>query len=167
VSEPDSLLTELLAETTERLCGFKPDFADVEDFIKQNQDQLVLMPLDEKPVTSVKQSEFKSGVRTRLPKPTDVVRLTQDDLIPHIIRVLKQHNGAAPKETVEEEVYARLKDVFEHTWYHETVSYDIPRWKHNLAWAKERAKKRGLIKWPQDSGRGMWALTVEGLKYQC
>ena len=34
VREPDSLLTERLAETTERLCGFKPDEAEAAEFIR-------------------------------------------------------------------------------------------------------------------------------------
>ena len=42
VGEPDSLLAELLAETTERLCGFKPDEAEAAEFIRQHQDILVL-----------------------------------------------------------------------------------------------------------------------------
>ena len=43
VSEPDSLLAELLAETTERLCGFKPDEAEAAEFIRQHQNNLLLM----------------------------------------------------------------------------------------------------------------------------
>jgi len=41
----------------------------------------------------------------------------------------------------------------------ELVSNEIPRWKHNVAWAKERAKHRGLIKNPRESGMGFWQLT--------
>ena len=33
ISEPDELLIDLLAEATEKLCGFKPDHSAVEDFI--------------------------------------------------------------------------------------------------------------------------------------
>ncbi len=50
VGEPDSLLAELLAETTERLCGFKPDEVEAAEFIRQNQDRLVLMLIDPPPV---------------------------------------------------------------------------------------------------------------------
>lgn len=49
VREPDSLLAELLAETTERLCGFKPDEAEAAEFIRQHQDRLVLTLLDPPP----------------------------------------------------------------------------------------------------------------------
>lgn len=36
ISEPDELLIDLLAEATEKLCGFKPDHSTVEDFISAN-----------------------------------------------------------------------------------------------------------------------------------
>lgn len=44
VLEPDSLLAELLAETTERLCGFKPDEEEAAEFIRQYRDRLKLTP---------------------------------------------------------------------------------------------------------------------------
>lgn len=36
ISEPDELLIDLLAEATEKLCGYKPDHSAVEDFISAN-----------------------------------------------------------------------------------------------------------------------------------
>lgn len=42
ISEPESLLLELLSETTERLCGFKPDIEEVAKFIETHQGQLIL-----------------------------------------------------------------------------------------------------------------------------
>ena len=50
VREPDSLLAELLAETTERLCGFKPDEAEAAEFIRQHQDRLVIRDVVKVPV---------------------------------------------------------------------------------------------------------------------
>lgn len=34
ITDPDDLLVDLLIETTERLCGFRPDVADIEAFLK-------------------------------------------------------------------------------------------------------------------------------------
>ena len=48
VLEPESLLAEFLAETTERLCGFKPDEAEAAEFIKQHRDRLKLTPSNPK-----------------------------------------------------------------------------------------------------------------------
>lgn len=36
VSEPDDLLVELIIETTEKICGFRPEIEDVERFLKKD-----------------------------------------------------------------------------------------------------------------------------------
>jgi predicted type IV restriction endonuclease len=35
INDPDDLLVELLIETTEKICGFRPDIADVEPFLQR------------------------------------------------------------------------------------------------------------------------------------
>ena len=91
--------------------------------------------------------------------------INQDTLITYIVKVLKRQGGRAPKGQVERDVYELLKETFEGPYYQETVSHGIPRWKHNLAWAKERAKNKGLIQPPSESGRGWWALTDQGWSF--
>lgn len=111
--------------------------------------------------------EFASNVfpvsdvtpRTETTILTPGKRMTEDDLIPHIIEVLKQHGGRAPKELVDEEIYQKFQSLFDEPWYQELVSGSIPRWKHHVAWAKERAKHRGLVKWPNQSGHGIWEVS--------
>lgn len=83
-------------------------------------------------------------------------------LIPYIIAILRKYGGRARKEEVETEIYKTFCTIFQQDWYQDHVSYGIPRWKHLLAWAKEKAKEKGLIKWPKESGRGYWELTSEG-----
>jgi hypothetical protein len=92
-------------------------------------------------------------------------KISQDELIPHIIRVLQKYGGRARKDKVEQEIYHIFKDFFGQAWYQGKVSHGVPRWRHYIAWAKERAKKKGLIKAPGDSGRGYWELTDGGRKY--
>ena len=93
-------------------------------------------------------------------------KITQDDLIPHIIKILHKHDGRASKKQVDEEIYQMFQDKFQDEWYQGIVSHGIPRWKHNIAFAKERAKLlHGYIKSAKESGRGIWELTQEGEKY--
>jgi hypothetical protein len=93
-------------------------------------------------------------------------KITQDDLIPHIIKILYKHGGRASKKQVDEEIYQMFQDEFQDEWYQGIVSHGIPRWKHNIAFAKERAKLlHGYIKSAEESGRGIWELTQEGEKY--
>ena len=44
ISEPDSLLIDLLAETTEKISGFKPDVNEATRFLKHNESRFLLLP---------------------------------------------------------------------------------------------------------------------------
>jgi predicted type IV restriction endonuclease len=168
ISENDSLLLDLIAELTEKLSGFKPSIDKIKKFLDRYGDRFLLLPEDE-----IKELEETPREITSLPplRKTYVSpapenkKISQDDLIPHIVNILQKHSGRAEKKIVEDEIYQMFKSIFDHPWYQELVSYGIPRWKHFIAWAKERAKKRGLIKRPTESGRGIWELTETGKKY--
>ena len=153
ISEADSLLLDLLSKTTEKLCGYKPEDNEVVRFLKRYGDRFRVSPQEETPglgppVTSSPGTEKKS----------------QEDLIPVIVKVLQEKDGRASKGELEKEIYRRFKDVFKDSWYQETVSHGIPRWQHNIAWAKEIAKKKGFIKGLCDFGRGIWELTEKGMQ---
>lgn len=94
-------------------------------------------------------------------------KLTQDQLIPVIIMLIGGKGGRATKQYVEESVYDLFRDEFHKRVYHEKVAnYTVPRWKHDVAWARERAKQRlGYIKPAPKSGRGIWELTEKGEAY--
>jgi hypothetical protein len=157
ISEPDSLLLDLLSGTTEKLCGFKPEINEVTRFLDRHEAQFLLSPEEEVVQTPIK-------IVTPPPPIHKGKKISQDDLIPHIIQVLKKHGGRARKDYVEQEILKMFQNVFKEPWYQETVSNGVPRWQHNVAWAKERAKRKGLIKRPDDSGRGYWELTENGKK---
>lgn len=92
--------------------------------------------------------------------------ITEDELIPPIIKILYESGGKATKTFVENEIIKMFQYEFKKPYYNETVSNDVPRWKHYIAWAKERAKQRnGFIKGADESGRGIWELTDTGVVY--
>lgn len=157
ITEPDSLLIDLLSETTENICGFKPDSFEITQFLKKYEGCFLLTPKEEPPAKPTKP-------KPQPPPLPDSKKISQDDLIPYIVKVLQKHGGRARKDQVQEEIYQMFKDTFKEKWYQETVSNGVPRWQHNIAWAKERAKTKGLIKRPEDSGRGYWELTSSGMK---
>jgi hypothetical protein len=164
IEEPDSLLVELVAERTERICSFKPELSDVTRFLKGYANQFLLLPLDdsEHPVPHP---------QPRLPSPSSVNeppdnrKIPRKVLLAEMIKLLQNHGGQATKEQIETELYNMHRSTFEHPWYQETVSSGIPRWQHNIAWTKEVGKSRGLIKRPTESGRGIWMLTDKGKKF--
>jgi len=94
-------------------------------------------------------------------------KYSQDDLIPLILLVIGGSGGRATKKNVEEKIYDLFREELSKDLYHEKVAnHTIPRWKHDIAWARERAKKiHGYIKLPKESARGIWELTSEGNRY--
>lgn len=155
ITEPDPLLINLIAETTEKLCGFKPDTKEVKRFLGYHEAKFLISP---EPI-----AEPKSQRRFPTQVPPDK-KISQDELIPYIVEVLRKHGGRARKDEVEQEIYQKFRETFQQPWYQELVAGGIPRWQHNLAWAKERAKKKGLIKRPEESGRGYWELASNTMK---
>jgi hypothetical protein len=92
--------------------------------------------------------------------------IIEDELIPYITKILFNNGNQAPKQLVEKKVFEIFKDKFNEPYFQETVSHGVPRWKHFIAWAKERAKQRhGYIKSAKESGRGIWELTHDGILY--
>ncbi len=159
ISEIDPLLVDLIAELTERLCGRKPTNDKVKTFLERYGDSFLLLPEDEKEELESQSSITLPSQKKSHAQPIhDDKKISQDDLIPHILNILKNHGGRAEKKQVETEIYQMFKPTFDLPWYQELVSWGVPRWKHNIAWAKERAKRRGLIKMPSDSGRGIWEI---------
>ncbi len=92
------------------------------------------------------------------PHPHEDKKISLDDLIPLIMKILRRHGGRAHKAEVEREMYAKLKFLFDTPWYQEIVSAGVARWQYNIALAKEVAKSKGLIKRPEYSKHGYWEL---------
>jgi hypothetical protein len=156
ITEPDSLLVDLLSETTEKICGFKPETNEATQFLKTHKDRFLIPPMGEPP-------RIPLEPKLKPPALPGNNKISQEDLVPYIIKVLQKYGGRARKDQVDSEIYQLLKDIFQKPYYQETVAQGVPRWQHNIAWAKERAKNKGLIKKPEDSGRGYWELTSKGL----
>jgi hypothetical protein len=47
ISEPDSLLVDLIIESTEKLCGYRPESLDVQTFLRDKQELLLLDTVDD------------------------------------------------------------------------------------------------------------------------
>ena len=47
IAEPDALLIDLVAETTEKLCGFKPEVNDVKQFLERHKNDFVPPRIEE------------------------------------------------------------------------------------------------------------------------
>jgi hypothetical protein len=93
-------------------------------------------------------------------------KYSQDELIPFLVLVIQSFGGKARKRDVDAKIYKLLSSEFSNDVYHETVSHNVERWKHDIAWAKERARQHhGYVKSAEEAGRGIWELTSFGKKY--
>jgi len=68
-------------------------------------------------------------------------KYSQDELIPFLVLVIQSFGGIARKSDVDEKMYELLSSEFSNGIYRETVSHNVERWRHDIAWAKERARQ--------------------------
>jgi len=137
---------------------------EVWDFLQEKARPLGMTSNDVLRTILIKKHEFSPIV-----KPPKVFKigpprgsLSQKELIPYIIQVLKENGGSAQIEYIYKRLFAQFQEIFNQSYYQQKVSRGIPRWQHFIAWAKERAKHMGLIESPSVSGRGVWKLSEKG-----
>lgn len=167
INEPDSLLIDLVAERTQKICGYQPSKDDLDLFFRRNSSRLLLSPEDELPEEEIREIDVTPSSINREHIPiADSSKITEGELRDEIIFALQSLGGSGKKAQVEEIIFKRREQIFRLPYYQQFVSYGLPRWQHNIAWAKEGAKHRGLLKRPSESGRGIWELTQTGKSYK-
>ena len=65
ISDTDTLLVDLHAETAEKICGYKPDIEDVKQFLKHHEDRFVVSHDEETPqkLPIIRKSSQKDSLR--------------------------------------------------------------------------------------------------------
>ena len=159
VSEPNSSLAELLSELTAKLCGFRPTKDDLKAFFLRNSGKLLLTPEEDSLEQPLSPSPAPTISNREIIDIADSEKIPAKSLVPEIVTILQSHGGLARKKQVEEEIFKKFERTYTLPYYQQLVSWGIPRWQHDLAWAKEAAKHRGLVKRPSESGRGTWELS--------
>ena len=71
-------------------------------------------------------------------------RITQDELIPYIVKVLYEYDGRATKSQVENKIYELLASIFQHNWYHATFLM-VFRVEHDIAWGKKSQQRQFFV----------------------
>ncbi|HEV2328248.1 MAG TPA: hypothetical protein VGY56_05595 [Verrucomicrobiae bacterium] len=94
------------------------------------------------------------------------IEISEMELIRDIILILKKNGGSEEKAIVEKLVYEKHVDEFTKPYWQEPVGGSVPRWQKNTQFARNSACKLGLLKRPEDAGRGIWALTDKGWKFE-
>jgi len=97
-------------------------------------------------------------------KPDKAIHEMQ--LVEEIVMFLRKKGGKAEKIVVEEAVFEKNKSEFVKPFWQTPVGGDVPRWRKNTQFARNTARKMDLIKTPEESGHGVWALTDKGWKWK-
>lgn len=118
-------------------------------------------------VESQKVPYRKEVINIDIQKPEQIhpkQKLSLKEIDNALIKALQIFGGAAKKIDVEQKVYNMLQNSFREPWYQEDSTPGIQRWRHQVNWARNRARESGLIKPTEESGRGYWELTEKGKK---
>jgi hypothetical protein len=102
--------------------------------------------------------------KTYVSKPDKTI--PQMQLVEEIINFLRKNGGKAEKVAVEKAIFEDNKSEFSKTYWQTVVGGNELRWKKNTQFARNTAKVMGLIKTPEESGHGIWALTDKGWKWK-
>lgn len=97
--------------------------------------------------------------------PKNIESITEIGVISYLIKYLQDMGGSARTKDAELGVFKMLEKVFRQEHYQINHKDGTPRWKKYIHWARDKAKNRGLIKKPNESGRGIWELTEKGQNY--
>lgn len=92
--------------------------------------------------------------------------ISEMDLIKEIVMILKKRGGAEDKAVVEKMVFERSENEFSKPYWQSPVGGGVPRWQKNTQFARNSACKLGILKSPEESGRGIWELTEKGWKWK-
>ena len=110
-------------------------------------------------LTELAEQESSQPVHSERSSPDANGQVKEIELIREIVAFLKRRGGSAPKKAVEKAVYEKFRAVFTSPHYTERVGGGVPRWQKNVQFARNTARNMGLIKPPEESGRGNWELT--------
>ena len=154
IVEPNKILIELLSETTEKMCGYKPDEKEIRKFLEKYRKFIDFHEEKEKikPKPSIK------------PKPVFVEResVSEDRIEKAIVRVLGDLGGQASRAEVLKGVLNMIEE-FKTPYYQEREPRGNIRWIHRIDTVKAKTlKPRGYVK---ELKRGLWYLTEKGWEY--
>ncbi|MBU2573702.1 MAG: DUF91 domain-containing protein [Elusimicrobia bacterium] len=89
-------------------------------------------------------------------------KISRENLILPILRVLVEHKGKVSRKQIKEELHKRFTRIFEQPWYKRESGQFQHKWQHEIEWANTNATKERLLK---IASRGVLEITDKGQKY--
>lgn len=147
INEPDDLLVELVKDTTEKLCGYRPNDEQVRCFLKKVKDESGVVKI-------LKTSRTQTLGKVVL---TDE-KLSRKQLRNLIIIVIYEFGG----KTTSEQVIDTLEKKYKVSQFYSGKDSTGERWRHAIHSERMRMVNIGLIK--KNSERGFWELSPKGIE---
>ncbi len=165
ISETDELLVDLIMETTESLCGYRPEKEVVGQFLERYLDQVLISAEPERLVAIG--PEVAPSLASEMAR--DYQRTADGDKTPHqefripILEALVEAGGRAKSAKVLDRVGARMKAILKPTDYQKLPSGIMVRWYNTAHWERLVMVRDGLLR--KNSPKGLWEITDQGRKY--
>ena len=153
INEPHELLIELMKDTVEKLCRYKPDNEDIKLFLNKNKIQTVSMSIPTQSIPSPPKEKIITNDK----------KITREQLKNSIIEILYNAGGKVESKEVIKELYKKYENIFSQTYYQRKDSSGVI-WKHAIHSAVATMRNQRLIKEVKESGRASWELSSEGKK---
>lgn len=162
VFEANELLINLMSETTEKLCGYKPESENVKKFLSRYKDQLFISePLSIEPRTiKVQPPMSEIGKHSRMTKGKRTAR--QAFRIP-ILEAIIELGGKGNVDDILKKVAIKMKGTLKPVDYEKLDSGIMIRWQNTAQWERYVMVQDGLLR--SDSPRGIWEITEEGKRF--
>jgi len=156
IFEDDELVIDLISDTTEKLCGYKPDSRVVKQFLSEYKDQLFIS----KP-SIVKPLPPKAKPPTdKRPRTTKGERTPRQEFRVPILEALIELAGKTKVDEILKKVEIKMKEVLKPVDYEKLPSGVMIRWQNTAQWERYVMVQDGLLR--SDSPKGIWEITEDG-----
>jgi len=154
INEPHELLIELMKNTVEKICEFKPADEDIIKFLKTMKPSAISIK-DKTPYIPYPLLQQKSNGK--------VEKITHKKLKDFIIELLYK-SGKITRQKAMEKIYNKFENIFSQSWWQERDSTTLTRWQHRIDSIIVKMRKLEFVQDKDISGRSYWELTSKGIQ---
>ncbi|MBU4501745.1 MAG: hypothetical protein KKA79_04080 [Nanoarchaeota archaeon] len=158
IFEGNELMINLITETIEKLCGYKPDSEVVKQFLSEYRDQLFIS----EPPPSKASTSNSSPIREmdKHPRMTKGERTPRPEFRIPILEALIELGGKGKVDEILKKVEIKMKKSLKPVDYEKLPSGIMIRWQNTAQWERLVMVQDNLLR--SDSPKGIWEVTEEG-----
>jgi len=152
----------MISETTEKLCGYKPDMETIKQFLSEHKDQLFISEptIEEPQYLKTKPSIPKVDKQHRMTKGE---RTHQQAFRIPILESLMELGGRGKVDEISKKIGIKMKRILKPVDYEKVPSGTDIRWQNTMRWERYAMIQDGLLR--SDSPIGIWEITEKGKRF--